>query len=108
MRNMQQQPSRPEQQLWRQLQPQAFRRQEAMGRYTMDFVCHPKKLVVEVARNQRPRYGSIASQAMRSLGYHVVRFDDADVQADLGGVVQTIKIELAKRPVPPTQPRQWH
>ena len=97
MRNVQYQTSLPEQLLWRKLQPEEFRRRQPLGRYTVDFVCHPKKLVVEVAHHQRSRYGKSSTQALSTLGYQVVRFEDDDVRSDLSGVLQTIKIELAKR-----------
>ncbi len=89
-----------ERRLWQQLRRGAlgahFRRQEPIGPYIVDFVCHAARLVVEVDgewhawRHQdaeRMRY-------LQSRGYRVLRFTNRDVLVELERVVAIVTAHL--------------
>jgi very-short-patch-repair endonuclease len=78
----------------KQCQGFKFRRQAPIGRYVVDFVCHAKKLVIEVdggqhavdtMRDQR-REAWLAAQ-----GYSVLRFWNNDVLENIEGVLESIR-----------------
>jgi very-short-patch-repair endonuclease len=76
-----------ERQLWqllrgRKLAGLKFRRQFPIGRYVADFACLETRLVVELDAHR--------TDALRSLGWHVVRFGNALVLAQPGRVLDSI------------------
>lgn len=79
-----------------------FRRQEPIGRYIVDFVCHEKGIVVECDGHQH--IDSIKDQerdrCFSSQGYQVLRFWDNDVLQNINGVLEIILKTCRASPSP--------
>jgi very-short-patch-repair endonuclease len=98
--------------LWvklRQLRPAGFhfRRQVPIGRFVVDFACLKRGLVIELDGGQHNFDGHAARDRardahLREIGFQVLRFWNANVDADLDGVVETIlaRISPALNPTP--------
>jgi very-short-patch-repair endonuclease len=93
----------PEQKLWKELRrlEAHVRRQAPIGKYVVDFVCHAKRVVIEV---EGPVHQIFADTALRDIertawlesqGYRVLCFTDRQVLDDLHWVVNAVKIALA-------------
>ena len=70
-----------------------FLRQVAIDRYFADFVCEAGKLIVELdgeAHEGREDYDERRTQTLELYGYVVVRFPNARVLTDPGGVTDEI------------------
>ena len=82
--------------LWRALADRQvarlkFRRQHPIGRYVVDFCCESRKLIVEVDGSQHSKEGDEPrTRELEAAGYHVIRFWNTDVLANIEGVVETI------------------
>ncbi|MFL5122488.1 MAG: endonuclease domain-containing protein [Microvirga sp.] len=86
--------------LWVKLREQRvnglhFRRQVPIGRCVVDFACLKHRLVVEVDGGQHSFDNAAAVDRSRdltlsALGFRVQRFWNAEVDANLDGVVETI------------------
>ncbi len=98
-----------ERKLWwrlrlRQLEGCRFRRQHPIGPYILDFVCLERRFVIEVDGGHHGEPAQIEHDARRTrwlegLGYVVMRVSNIGVLTNLDGVVDTIRAELAVRPV---------
>ena len=81
-----------------------FRRQEPVGPYICDFVCYPKRLVVEVDGAQHAEDPAVVGTDeardayLRRLGFQVLRFANSEVLGDLEMVLGTIEAALQSRP----------
>ncbi len=77
-----------------------FRRQHPVGRYVVDFACVPARLAVELDGAVHERVASVALRdaertvEIEALGWRVVRFPNAAVEADLSGVLEAIRDAL--------------
>lgn len=87
-----------EQILWARLKGKQlgvkFRRQQAIGKYVVDFYCAEKKLVIELDGNQHgehKEYDDERTKYLESQGLKVLRFWDGEVNKDLANVI--LKIE---------------
>src|SRR3972149_2877282 len=70
-----------------------FRRQHQINRYIVDFYCAEAKLAVEIDGGIHLRQvleDSKRTKDLINLGYRVVRFTNAEVESDLGGVCEKI------------------
>lgn len=69
-----------------------FRRQAAIGRYIVDFVCFEKKLIIEVDGGQHAESESdaVRDQWLKEQGFMVLRFWDNDVLGNRDAVVQKV------------------
>jgi very-short-patch-repair endonuclease len=95
--------------LWsqlRQLRPQGFhfRRQAPLDGYVLDFVCYKYRLIVEADGAQHGedkglRHDARRDAIFRANGFHVLRFWNHEIDANLIGVVETI-IARAKEHMP--------
>lgn len=59
-----------------------FRRQHALGKYIVDFICIEKKLIIEVdggQHNEQKNYDAIRTEFLNVLGYKVLRFWNHEV-----------------------------
>jgi very-short-patch-repair endonuclease len=76
----------------RRLDGLKFVRQEAIGRYVVDFVCREKMLVVEVGGGQHAdsQTDKVRDVSLSAAGYRVLRFWNSDVLANWEGVLLTI------------------
>jgi len=87
-----------ERRLWsrlrdRQLGGFKFRRQRPIGPYICDFVCLSAAVAVELDGSQHvddAAYDARRDAILRSNGFRVLRFWNADVMARLDGVLETI------------------
>jgi very-short-patch-repair endonuclease len=93
--------TRSETLLWRYLKAHhldglAFRRQVAMDRYIVDFVCHSARLIIEIDGEThdlatRRQADQVRDTWLSSRGYLVLRFSNADVSSNLEGVWQAVR-----------------
>lgn len=59
-----------------------FRRQHALGKYIVDFICIEKKLIIEIdggQHNTQQEYDEIRTKFLNHLGYKVIRFWNNEV-----------------------------
>lgn len=103
-----------EQALWsqlrsRQLAGRKFRRQHPIGPYIADFACVQAKLVVELDGGQHAQADALEhderrTRFLQNQGWHVLRFWNHEVLAELAGVLQAIALALDHphpSPLPP-------
>jgi very-short-patch-repair endonuclease len=90
----------------------AFRRQQPIGPFVVDFFCPNAKLIVEVDGGQHGEGDAMVRDARRtrwleSRGYSVLRFWNNDVLQNLEGVWQVIfnTIQVANPPPRPSPSR---
>ncbi len=82
-------------------------RQEPIGPYFADFVCRAQRLIIEVDGETHSTPSEIASDIRRTtflnqLGYHMIRFTNADVYESLDWVIGRIVEALSEgAPHPP-------
>ncbi|GBF06663.1 hypothetical protein DAERI_100026 [Deinococcus aerius] len=89
--------------LWQSLRGKglgvSFRRQEPMGRYVADFVCHERGLVIELDGSQH--LNSEADRArdadMAEHGFETLRFWNHEVRTNLTRVLERIQQTLEAR-----------
>jgi very-short-patch-repair endonuclease len=86
----------------RQLNGFKFIRQMPIGIYFADFCCREAKLVVEVDGATHSTESELAADARRTdvlltEGFAVLRFHNAEVFANLEGVLETILARIEKR-----------
>jgi very-short-patch-repair endonuclease len=80
----------------RQLNGHKFVRQEPIGRFTVDFVCRERRLVVEVDGSQHADNPSDVQrdQWLVEHRYRVLRFWNHDVLTNTNGVLEMIAAAL--------------
>lgn len=91
-----------ERELWyhlrnRRLGGYKFRRQEPIGTYIADFICHQPKLVVEADGSQhleRATYDATRTRYLESCDYSVLRFWNHDILQHTDAVLETILRKL--------------
>ena len=101
-RLLRKQPTKAEDILWRRLRVSRFsaakfRRQVPFDRFVVDFYCHAAKLVVELDGKQHEwfaEYDAERTNVLESRGVRVVRFANAEVEADLDSVLARIEAAL--------------
>jgi very-short-patch-repair endonuclease len=79
-----------------------FRRQATIGAYVVDFVCFPRKLVLELDGPQHLEPGARDHDHRRtawlvSQGFRVIRFRNHELDCDIPGVVRRIEQALAEQ-----------
>jgi very-short-patch-repair endonuclease len=80
-----------------------FKRQEPMGRFVVDFVCHDEKLIIELDGGQHAeqvRADDKRTKFLEARGYRVVRFWNDDVLKNMDGVLETVLRKLSPSPQP--------
>ena len=90
-----------EKRLWnllknRQFHNLKFKRQSPIGRYIVDFICHERKLIIELDGGQHNRNKNIENDIERtnfleSLGFNVIRFWNNDIYKNIDGVITEIE-----------------
>ncbi|MBP5526990.1 MAG: endonuclease domain-containing protein [Bacteroidales bacterium] len=76
-----------------------FRRQHPIGDYIVDFICLPKRLVIEVdgGYHSEPRQqddDEVRTANLNNWGYRVIRFSNEEVLFDLNKVIEKIVKQL--------------
>ena len=69
-----------------------FRRQVPIGKYFADFICHERKLIIELDGGQHSEsgYDKARDTWLQSAGYRVMRFWNLDVNQALDGTLLAI------------------
>jgi very-short-patch-repair endonuclease len=86
----------------RRLRGLKFRRQAAVGRYVVDFLCADANLIIELDGGQhveRHEQDATRTKDLESRGYLVLRFWNNDVLNNMSGVLESIVDTL--KPLPP-------
>ena len=93
-----------ERKLWSILRNHKFygfeiRRQYPIDKYVVDFICRPKKIVIEIDGGQHNdekaiEYDKKRSNDLNKLGYKVIRFWNNDIDNNLEGVYKTLQKEF--------------
>ncbi|TAL38159.1 endonuclease domain-containing protein [Phenylobacterium sp.] len=106
-------PTDAERRLWKALRDLGlhFRRQAPLGPYIVDFVCHRRRLIVELDGGIHGLPSVAARDAERDAwltgrGYRVMRFANGQAIADFDGVLQMILARIsADTPTPGPSPQ---
>ena len=88
-----------ENKLWYQFlreHPCSFTRQKPIDHYIVDFLCHSKKLVIEIDGSQHftdegLEYDRIRTEILKNLGLHVVRFTNSQIDTSFHTVCAEIQ-----------------
>ncbi len=92
----------------RQIHGYKFRRQCPLGKYIVDFVCHGKKVIIELDGSQhavQEEYDQQRTAWLESEGYKVIRFWNNDVWQNIEGVLEVICSALIHPPHPVLPPQ---
>ena len=86
----------------------SFRRQTPVGRFIVDFICHERRLIVEVDGGQHSESKADVERDrwLAAKGYRVLRFWNSEVLRNRAGVLETI-VRAAREATPlPNPPPQ--
>ena len=89
----------------RQMNGHKFRRQQPLGPYIADFVCHELRLIIELDGGQHANTldrDQTRDAYLRTLGYKILRFWNNEVLENLEGVLMSIA-KFAPPPPPPAR-----
>jgi len=78
-----------------------FRRQEPIGKYIVDFVCHEKRIVVEVDGGQHSTDKTRDNERdkwFEEQGYKVLRFWNNEVLTNIDSVLEVIRGNCLNHP----------
>jgi len=88
-RAMRKDPTKAENMLWqmlrgRKLERMKFKRQEPMGPYIVDFVCHERKLIIEADGGQHSESASDLERDryFEAKGYRILRFWNDEIECN--------------------------
>jgi len=86
----------------------SFRRQTPIGRFTVDFVCHDKRLIVEVDGGQHAENAHDVERDrwLTAQGYRVLRCWNHDVLRNRNGALEMIAAAAAEYTPLPNPPPQ--
>ena len=94
-------PTQAEELLWKYLRNKRtghkIRRQHIIGKFVADFVCLPKKLIIEVdgkIHEKQKEQDEHRTEILNQLDYQVIRFSNEEVLNSPEGVFKKIKVEL--------------
>jgi very-short-patch-repair endonuclease len=97
--------------LWRQLRDRAFkglkfRRQLALGKYIVDFVCLEKRLIIELDGGQhneeaQRQYDRVRDQWLRSQGFRILRYWNNELFGEWEAIAEAVWKALQEDPSPP-------
>jgi very-short-patch-repair endonuclease len=76
-----------------------FRRQSPIANFIVDFECRRQRLIVEIDGMQHGfdrhrQHDASRDQVLNELGYRVLRFGNPDVNENLEGVLDAIRLAL--------------
>ena len=102
--NLKDNPTEAEKLIWEYLRNKKtghkIRRQHVIDNYIADFVCLPKKVVIEIDGEihiQQKEYDAFRTNTLNEKGYKVIRFTNAEVLANPALVATKIKEILDSR-----------
>jgi len=107
-------PTEAERKLWWHLRHRLaptgthFRRQVRIGRYIADFASYKSKLIIEVDGSQhaaRATQDLNRTALFEANGYHVLRYWNNDVLANIDGVLEDIQRAITTTPTPDPSPQ---
>jgi adenine-specific DNA-methyltransferase len=79
----------------RQLGGRKFRRQVSIGPYIVDFICIEAALIVELVGGQHtPEADTARTAFLEAKKFHLIRFWNNDVLANMEGVLSAVLAEL--------------
>ena len=82
----------------RQLGGHKFRRQVSIGPYIVDFICIEAGLIIELDGGQHtPEVDEARTAFLEAKKFHLIRFWNNDVLANMEGVLSTVLAELDQR-----------
>ncbi|MCX6154961.1 MAG: endonuclease domain-containing protein [Candidatus Kapabacteria bacterium] len=97
-------PTYAEQIIWTNLRRKQlgyrFRRQHAIYRYIVDFVCIEKKLIIEIdgdSHDDKQEYDAEREKELRGMGFDVLRFTNEEVFQNGNKVIAIIKDKLNEK-----------
>ncbi|BCA59176.1 endonuclease domain-containing protein [Sphingomonas sp. HMP6] len=101
-------PTPAEARLWYNLRAKRFEaikfsHQVVIYPYIADFVARSRKFVIEVDGDTHASDGAYDARRtawLENQGYCVIRFSNADVMGNLGGVLEAISVALGTAPLP--------
>lgn len=69
-----------------------FNRQEPIGKYIVDFICHKARLIIEIDGEHHLHYGNDAArdEFLKSQGYSILRIQNFEVRSDFNQVCDKI------------------
>jgi very-short-patch-repair endonuclease len=84
------------------------RRQALIGRFIVDFVCHERRIVIEVDGGQHAENARDVERDrwLESKGYRILRFWNHDVLRNRNGVLEMIVAAAAEHTPLPNPPPQ--
>lgn len=103
-------PTNAENLLWESLRNKKtghkIRRQHVIDNFIADFVCLPKKVVIEIdgrIHQFRKEYDDMRTNRFQELGYVVIRFTNEEVESDTNLVFMKIKrfLDETQGPISP-------
>jgi very-short-patch-repair endonuclease len=105
-RQKRREPTAAENRLWQRLRNKQilgykFRRQHAIDRFIVDFICNQAQLVVEVdgeIHDYTQQEDAIRQDFLESQGLRVIRFRNEEVLGNIDGVVEEIARWLGENP----------
>ena len=79
-----------------------FTRQKTIDSYIVDFLCPSKKLVIEIDGNQHYtddglEYDRVRTELFESMGLHVMRFTNAEIDTSFAKVCAAIQNYIDSR-----------
>jgi len=113
-RQMRATPTQAERKLWWHLRHRLatpgthFRRQVRIGRYIADFVCHSKRIVIEIDGGQHATQSAAdeaRTKVLEANGYRVLRYWNNDVLSNVDGVLEDILGHITATPTPNPSPQ---
>ena len=77
-----------------------FRRQSPIANFIVDFECRRQRLIVEIDGTQHGfdghrQHDASRDRALNELGYRVLRFGNPEVNENLEGVLESIRMALS-------------
>jgi len=102
--NLKENPTEAEKLIWEYLRNKntgyKIRRQHVIDNFITDFVCLPKKVIIEIDGGihiQQQEYDALRTNTLNEKGYKVIRFTNAEVFANPALVTSKIKEALDNR-----------
>jgi very-short-patch-repair endonuclease len=76
--------------------PAKFRRQEPIGRYICDFLCHHPRLVIELDGGDHDAdHDRVRDAWLRSQGFEILRFSNYEMKYETEAVLEAIYLAAA-------------